>query len=391
MSRKAASARETGDASTLDNLLAALYDGVVTSSGFKKFIEKLVAAFGLHSATLSIHHERNHDVGGRWAHGISLAWMERYALQYANEDKLAQHVLSAPIGRFYASNLDLPNQKHILPSRFHLEWLSPQGICSTAASIVCRESNWYADMFVQRGDHHGPFSRSDLLDLDALLPHLERAIRMRERLSALQHERHVLFSSFDLLTTPVFFLDTHCRVTYYNRNAEGFLAANSVIALKNNHLIIAEPLASHALNSAIDRVVQMHSGEPTALTDVVHLSRTDRMPLLLIVASVRLSDTLGSGVGALVLGFDPEIMPVLQDAILRKLFHLTEAETSLAVALCHGKTLEDIAAQRAVTLHTIKSQLKAVFAKTGTSRQAGLVALLLACPAGVLSQAAMVG
>ena len=58
---------------------------------------------------------------------------------------------------------------------------------------------------------------------------------------------------------------------------------------------------------------------------------------------------------------------------------------SLAVALCGGRSLEEASRERGTTLNTVRSQLKSIFGKTGTHRQADLVSVLLASPAYFLS------
>lgn len=46
-----------------------------------------------------------------------------------------------------------------------------------------------------------------------------------------------------------------------------------------------------------------------------------------------------------------------------------------------GSTLQDVAREAGISIHTARSQLKAVFDKTGTTRQADLVRLLVAANA----------
>lgn len=64
-------------------------------------------------------------------------------------------------------------------------------------------------------------------------------------------------------------------------------------------------------------------------------------------------------------------------ARLRAQFGLTKAEARLAAALADGCSPAQAASEFDVKLTTIRSQLQQIFAKTGTSRQAELVALLL--------------
>ena len=68
---------------------------------------------------------------------------------------------------------------------------------------------------------------------------------------------------------------------------------------------------------------------------------------------------------------------LLDIARLRAEFGLTKAEARLALRLAGGASLASAAEAFDVKLTTIRSQLQQVFAKSGTSRQAELVALLL--------------
>lgn len=58
-------------------------------------------------------------------------------------------------------------------------------------------------------------------------------------------------------------------------------------------------------------------------------------------------------------------------------YKLTPAEAKLAVRLARGESLEEIAVRLGITLHTARTQLKSIFAKTGCRRQPELVVMLL--------------
>lgn len=65
---------------------------------------------------------------------------------------------------------------------------------------------------------------------------------------------------------------------------------------------------------------------------------------------------------------------------LMDLFGLSAAEARLARALCHGDSLEEYASDQGLKMPTVKTQLRSVFAKTGTDRQSALVRLLSGIP-----------
>jgi DNA-binding CsgD family transcriptional regulator len=72
-----------------------------------------------------------------------------------------------------------------------------------------------------------------------------------------------------------------------------------------------------------------------------------------------------------VIGHRPDV-----ERILCSGFGLTQAEARVALAITKGERLDEIARARGVTVATARTQLKSVFSKTRTHRQAELVAFV---------------
>src|SRR5262249_30669164 len=73
---------------------------------------------------------------------------------------------------------------------------------------------------------------------------------------------------------------------------------------------------------------------------------------------------------------DPDADRPPAAAVLRQLWGLTPSEARLAVAMSGGRDLQVIADELGIAIGTARIQLKGVFAKTETNRQAQLCALL---------------
>ncbi len=73
-----------------------------------------------------------------------------------------------------------------------------------------------------------------------------------------------------------------------------------------------------------------------------------------------------------------DLLPSQQD--LRDYFDLTQAESKVALLLCAGHVAKDVARELQVSVPTVRSHVRALLAKTGTSRQAELVQLLACLP-----------
>jgi DNA-binding CsgD family transcriptional regulator len=67
--------------------------------------------------------------------------------------------------------------------------------------------------------------------------------------------------------------------------------------------------------------------------------------------------------------------------VLRTLFRLTPAETRLAQSILNGHSAAEAAELGGVSRETVKSQMNAIFSKTGTRRQGDLIRLLSRLPA----------
>lgn len=73
---------------------------------------------------------------------------------------------------------------------------------------------------------------------------------------------------------------------------------------------------------------------------------------------------------------DLEYAPHLPEGRLSLIFGLTKAEARLAARLALGESLEQAAGALGISIGTARNQVKSIFGKTETSRQAELVALL---------------
>lgn len=63
-------------------------------------------------------------------------------------------------------------------------------------------------------------------------------------------------------------------------------------------------------------------------------------------------------------------------ALLRQAFNLTAAEAEVAMLLAQGHAREAVAGRRGISQHTVHTQIRSIFDKTGVTREGALVALI---------------
>lgn len=369
-----------------DDLLGNLYEAVLAPGGFQSFIESFRAAAGLKAVTMIIRHAETQEIKGLWLCGIEKEWLESYALDYAREDMLAHHIAASPIALFYASNLDLHSPERIVETRFYHEWLVPQGVAYAAGAVVLNEGTWLTQLILQRASDQPPFAREEIDRFNQLVPHLQRAIQMRQRFAELQLGTNFLVGALDVLAMPTILFNEFGRVAHCNRSAVAMLDERDGLRLEDDDLLAQDAALTRKLRLEISNAIRASRGESIALADAVRLQRPGRMPLMVMIAPLQMAGGPAAQGAALLFAFDPEITPNVTADLVRRLFALSDAETALAVALCSGKTLEEAASERGTSINTVKSQLKSIFGKTGTKRQSDLVSLLLASPAYFLAE-----
>jgi len=363
----------------IDHIIGDIYSAVTAPDGFQQFVNRLVTAFRLKAAMLFTHNALNGEAKGMWQQGIAREWMERYAIEYGPEDMLAKHLATSSIASFYASNVHLSEAQYT-NSRFYREWIIPQGVGSAAGAVVLREGVWSTQVVLQRSMSQPKFTELDLQLLDRLVTHLQRAVQMRHRFGELHRGKMLFTAGLDVVAMPSILLDEWGCVLYCNRAADLLMTRGNGLWVDNHYLCTNNLALTKQLNLEVLLAVGTSRGSGTMVPGVVVIPRPERASLTLMVLPMNTPDSELKGAAVLFI-YDPSESPAAKPGLVARLFSLTLAEAELAVALCSGKTLEEAAIVRRTSVHTVRSQLKSIFNKTGTHRQTDLVTLLLSSPA----------
>lgn len=163
-----------------------------------------------------------------------------------------------------------------------------------------------------------------------------------------------------------------------DERSAAFLRLGTVLGINHNQIWSPEPDFNAILSSAIERVARL--GKAETLICQCKLAGQTRYTIFLQpnpeAGKMQTEPTLNVACMVFPLG-RRRIASARQ---LMSLFGLSAAEARLGRALCHGETLKEYADSQGVKLPTIKTQLRAVFAKTNTDRQVTLVNLITGIP-----------
>src|SRR3954453_472413 len=185
----------------------------------------------------------------------------------------------------------------------------------------------------------------------------------------------ILFRLFTAMHCGAVLLDETKRILSLSQPAQKHLG--EALATSKGRLCATDRGCDALFQTILDQSLKYGDRERDWRREAIGLKRDDKRPLIarVIVVEGDACDLL-DGAALVVLLVDPEDCPDLSQSLLQQVFGLTKSEARLASGLLCGQSLEEIAAANDVSLGTVRSQIKTVFAKTHTHRQAELVGLL---------------
>jgi DNA-binding NarL/FixJ family response regulator len=189
--------------------------------------------------------------------------------------------------------------------------------------------------------------------------------------------------TLDRLPFGVLFTDQTSRVLFMNSAAKRTCSNGSGLYLSAEQRCCArDPDQSAALQRLIRQVAQeSESQEEGRYT--LKISGDAGVDTSVLVVPVG-SDGFRQGAALFLYGgggfFD------IRMETLQLVYGLTVSEAELLLQLVQGETLAEIALAREVTQHTVRAQLKSIFSKTGTKRQASLIKKVLTGPAVLMNR-----
>lgn len=252
-------------------------------------------------------------------------------------------------------------------SRFHQEITRPVGCLHWACGIFQVEDRiWCLPFF--RGSE--PFDENILEPIAEIAGRMAHIISLAEKISRAGAENEV--STLENAGCAALLIDKHGRVARVNRRAEELFC--SEFGIRNGRLWTAA-ISSMARLERFLRDIDNAKSIGGKLPAPILIARRG-IPWLLIEAMPVTSagNNIFEGCRAILAVSDLSRPSMTDKALLSVVFSLTNAEARLAAALCQGQDLNTIASTFGVSRETLRGQLKVVFAKTGTRRQAELVA-----------------
>lgn len=258
---------------------------------------------------------------------------------------------------------------------YYQDFLKQQGLMWGAGTRL-----WLTDdqqpvlLTLERSSAAGQFSPTDLADLGQVRTDLVRALTVTRTLGFRRLDAMLI--AWETIDKAMALLDATGRLIRATRTFSA--AIGDGLTLRDNRLAAADDQDAAALVASLRGALRPLTSKQTAQSTSLVIRRPSRRPpLVLDILPVPENwETTLIGARVLVHLRDPaRVVPARAD-LLRSAFSFSPREAELATLLTRGLDLSEAAEALGVTRPTVRSQLAALFNKTGTHRQAELVALL---------------
>jgi DNA-binding CsgD family transcriptional regulator len=366
-------------------IIMSAYDAAFQRIPWITVASSIAEQLGAYGTTLVLHRtDRNEVLTSAMAGYRDLPFdsiLREYAAHYHARNPQALFERARPNALIYLDGTDSIYNAENYPD--FCRWESDRIGIQYHATGYCRPSKDLTYALALSGSAGtGPFSSESLDLFRVFMEHLRRAVDVAHRLGTLETQKAQLESILDGL------LEVNPRaIATLDWKGQPVFVNSAMLALaRERDGIVLDAIKLRMLN-AVDNVRFQHlcasalrltTGE-VALGGSMAVTRpSGKRGYVLTVAPLppETQTPTAQGGAILVTVVDPENRRELPIERLTQVFGLTPAEARVAAALSQGDRLEEIAASGGVSIGTVRSQLKAIFSKTGATTQAVLVGLV---------------
>ncbi len=351
-----------------DGLIDAVYEAAALPELWPSVLEQLCIIADAHAGALL-----SADTDGYGRYTATEAYQPGYSDYVTNGRDYPNVRFERSLARFpgaFSSDLELCTEAELDADPIYFRFLRPHGMAWTAGTTIPAPTGDLIVFDFARRLGSRPYDRAAMERLDAVRPHLARAALLSHRLGLRSASSQA--AALQLVGLPCAVVGRAGKLLALNPLFEGLAPRLTFTAF--NGIAFADEDAGALVDQALAGL--RYERNPTIRSIPVRATADD--PALVVhLIPIRRSagDVFTRGEGLVIV--TPVTMPEAPlTHILTGLFDLTPAEARVARGIASGLNVEGLAWHLNLSPATVRNQLNAVLAKTGTRRQAELTLLL---------------
>lgn len=262
-------------------------------------------------------------------------------------------------------------------SRIVREWVMPNRFDDFFWVALMRQPGRVGTLMVVTSIDRHEITSEEIATVGLIAPHVRRAVTIGDLFEAEQRRTGLFRAIVESLAHPVLVVGADMSILFANAAAEMLLRERGAIHSARGRLGFAYSPAGSAIARAVslgmrDEFALGPAGIGVPLAQAAAPAIAHVMPLAHRDRAQRVDPRAAAAIFVAVAGGAP--LPAME--AIAALYGLTPAEKRVAGQVAAGLTRRDIADAAGVSDGTVKSQLAAIFDKTGTGDQRELQLLM---------------
>jgi DNA-binding CsgD family transcriptional regulator/PAS domain-containing protein len=310
----------------------------------------------------------------RWHSPWNVAALDELQ-QYLPEIPGGEALLLSPPDLAWTQMAQMP-ESAFHETKFYNEWVKPNGLRDCANTPFFKRDKLFGMISAATYQDRPLYDDNDRAFFERLSPHIRRSIAISDIVDKGRLELALYQQVIDSLSVAIFIVGHGQQIIFANGSAEAMLREDTLVT-RNAGALAEKNGNGIMLAGAVEKAVRGDATVGIAGIGVPLRAENGEMAAAYVLP-IGVSDArliLGQGKAAVFIARRGEQQPVVLE-ILRTVFDLTPAEARVAALLMQGQSPAMIAEAMGVSVHTTRSHLAHIFAKTRTADQPSLVSLL---------------
>lgn len=337
----------------------------------------------------------SHDVAARsnrfhFVWGDNPEYSRSYQHTYARLNPLGPALMMLQPGELWSVTTAMP-MKQFHQTRFYLEWVKPQGGGDVVGAIIERSGTVITSIATSLDEPRSPASDGAKRRLAQLLPHVKRSVAIGNVIDMHRVEAEALGDAIDALGAAVFLVRGNGEIVRTNASGRALTESGMLLRAVDSRLVAVDEVVRRELGRALADAVdgdRLARARESAVPLVDQTGKRYIAHILPLTAGVRRRAARSTGAVAAVFVHKAEMSCVLPMEAICRQFDLSKAEVRVLVGMLEIGAPADVAPILGVSEATVRTHLRRLFEKTGTSRQADLVKLVAGYANPLLAPAA---
>lgn len=377
-------------------LIERIYQGATDPDLWPKIIQDITAWIGAPKILLFTPQHVPGAGGFLFPHGLTPRFYELWPTRHKPADIWVQR--AAERGLIVQGNVILGDElvpaAELTASPCYREFLAPEDVFHLLSCVIFDGSDGQNPCVVcslYRAINADAFALEDKQKLSLILPHISRALGVMLKLRNAEFKLVASYAALDRISTGVLLVGDDRSIMFANRAAKNILAEDDGLSLRKYGTDVSGCLFSGnvktqaAIETALSNAIEPMAQAVPHFAQSVRVSRpSGQLPYAMQFSSLASNNEFGEGKDApqvIVFISDPAQEIQVDPELLRKTYGLTPAEIRVAVTLCQEGSLDEVAEKACISVHTVKSQLKQVYQKTGVDNRTKLTKLIVSLAA----------